>query len=107
MSNGNQGNAGLRNGDVLGEFPSGGGDPRPSSTTAPEAPARMSVGRNGELPRKLVEQAVIKHFGDLCRSRGIAVPADPLDLLNRARVYFLDDAGKPIALSKVMIAWEE
>ena len=49
----------------------------------------------------------MKHLADICRSRGVQVPADPVDFLNRARVHFLDAQGRPVPIESATIIWEE
>jgi hypothetical protein len=46
-------------------------------------------------------------MADLCKARNIQVPVDAIDLLNRAKVYFMGADGKPVALQQVMVTWEE
>lgn len=59
------------------------------------------------MPARLIEQSVIKHLADTCKSRGVQVPADMVDFINRARVHFFDTAGNQVELASAMITWEE
>lgn len=68
---------------------------------------RLNLGRNAEMPARLIEQSVIKHLADTCKSRGVQVPADMVDFINRARVHFFDTAGNQVELASAMITWEE
>jgi hypothetical protein len=83
-------------------------DPRSAAAVAPQPePTDLNIGRRAQLPRRLVEQAILKHLADLCKARGVQVPADQIDFLNRAKIYFLDGQGKAVSLASAMVTWEE
>lgn len=49
---------------------------------------------------RIVEEAVVRH---VARLKGL----DAMDLKGSAHLYFLDAAGKTVALTSVMVSWTE
>ncbi len=66
----------------------------------------LNLGRNAQMARKLVEQAVLRSLNKTLKSRGLN-PADMIDFLNRARVTFLDPSGQEVKIGAALITWEE
>jgi len=60
----------------------------------------MKSGINCMLTRTEVEHAVKLRVHELRRARGLPVPADPVDFLQRASVHWVE-AGA------AMVTWEE
>jgi hypothetical protein len=60
----------------------------------------MKSGINCKLTRAEVEHAVKLRVHEIRRSRGLPVPVDPVDFLQRASVHWSDDGG-------AMVTWEE
>ena len=59
----------------------------------------MQTGTNCKLTQAEVDQAVKLRTHHLCLARGIAVPEDPVDFLNRAQVHWVAGDG-------AMVTWE-
>lgn len=68
---------------------------------------RLALGRSAQLPRALMDQAMIKHLHALCKARGVQVPDDIIDLMNRATCHYVNAAGQPADVVAVMLTWEE
>ena len=69
----------------------------------PDDPSRntlVAIGRSVHLPRRVVDQAVVAHVARVLSARGVQVPSDPVDFLNRARVHLEDDGA-------AIVTWEE
>lgn len=66
----------------------------------------MHLGRSAKLGLKLVEQGALRNLADMMRSRNVQVPSE-IDLMNRARVHFLDAEGHEVAVDAVLVVWEE
>jgi hypothetical protein len=66
----------------------------------------VNLGRSAKLGIKLVEQGALKHLADMMKSRNVQVPSE-IDLMNRARVHFLDTYGHEVAVDAVLVVWEE
>jgi hypothetical protein len=60
----------------------------------------MKSGINCKMTKPEVEHAIKLRVHELRRSRGLPVPADPIDFLQRASVHWADDGG-------AMVTWEE
>jgi hypothetical protein len=60
------------------------------------------------LGRRAVEHGVVKQLADLARSQSKpGIPTDIGDFCARARVEFLDAAGKVVEIESATIMWEE
>lgn len=66
----------------------------------------LNLGRNAQMARKLVEQAVLRSLNKTLKARGLN-PGDLVDFLNRARVTFLDPSGQEVKIGAALITWEE
>lgn len=60
----------------------------------------MQSGHNCKLTKAEAEQAVKMRARQLCLARGIDVPGDEIDFLNRAQVHWIAGDGP-------MITWED
>ena len=68
---------------------------------------RLALGRSAQMPRALMDQGILKLLHALCTARGVQVPADVLDLLNRATCHYIASNGQPADVVSVMVTWEE
>ena len=95
----------------------GDGDPHPANgasaqTASVRIPRRLTLAHHAELDRREVQRAILKHLTEVCKQKGIQVPADAADFAERAQVFFhgpanADGSRDPVPLDSVMITWEE
>lgn len=60
----------------------------------------MQTGRNCKLTQAEADQAVKMRAREICLARGIDVPTDPIDFLNRTQVHWISGSGP-------MVTWED
>ena len=74
----------------------------PPAAAQPAVPAEIAMksGHTCKLTMAEAEQAIKLRARELCVARGVAVPDDQLDFLNRAEVHWLGEDGP-------MVTWED
>jgi hypothetical protein len=60
----------------------------------------MQCGHNCQLTPAEADQAVKVRAHELCRARGLDVPVDLIDFLNRTQVHWISGGGP-------MVTWED
>lgn len=67
----------------------------------------MGWGHNKSLSRSEVERDVLEGLQRRAVRDGQNVPADIVDFLSRADVFYFDAQGQPVSFERVVVAWED